>query len=182
MIRAWFDRLTRGIEWLLALAFIGAVGLNFVNVVDRRVFGESISGADEIQIYIMVAMAFLGAAIVTWRRMHLRMDVLAQMLPALLRRWLLALELVALVVLGAFVAFHSAGYARQMFLLDRRSDNAEIPMWIPHGAVAVGFFLIALFSLWRLVRVLCADPAELAPAGDAAGANPQAATVEPPAS
>ena len=75
-------RLMLAVERILALAFIFAVCLNFANVVGRYVFGYSISGADEIQIYIMVWMAFLGAAVVAWRREHLRMDVLVKMLPS----------------------------------------------------------------------------------------------------
>jgi len=147
-----FAALSNGIEKALALAFIAAVVLNFANVVERKVLGESIAGADEVQIYVMVCMAFLGAAVVTWRRMHLRMDVLAQMLPARLRGLLALTELALLALLAAFVSFHSFRYAAEMFALDRRSDNAGIPMWLPHGAVALGFALIALITLWRLAR------------------------------
>ena len=110
----------------------------------------------------MVCMAFLGAVTVTWRRMHLRMDVLAQMLPPGARRVLGVIERLVVAVLACFVLTYSWKYVGQMFMLDRRSDNAGIPMWIPHGAVAVGFTLIALMSLWRLGRLLAGDPAERA--------------------
>jgi TRAP-type C4-dicarboxylate transport system permease small subunit len=70
-----FDRIARVIEVTLALAFIFAVLLNFANVVGRYLLGLSLLGADEVQIFIMVAMTFLGAAVVTRRNLHLRMDV-----------------------------------------------------------------------------------------------------------
>ena len=70
-----------GLERLLGAALIVAVLYNFVNVVGRYVFGQTFISADEVQIYIMVYIAFLGAAVATWRRMHLRMDVLVQRLP-----------------------------------------------------------------------------------------------------
>jgi TRAP-type transport system small permease protein len=162
MIDRLFERLTRVIERVLAYAFIGAVVLNFTNVVARRALGESIAGADEVQIYIMVCMAFLGAVVVTWRRMHLRMDVLAQMLPAPLRRGLQAAELLLIAALAGFAFFHSTRYAQQMHALDRRSDNAGIPMWVPHGAVALGFGLIALIMLWRVIGLARGDSSELA--------------------
>ena len=56
-----------GIERALAYAFIAAVGLNFINVIGRYGFGSTILSADELQIYIMVFMTFLGAAVVAWR-------------------------------------------------------------------------------------------------------------------
>jgi TRAP-type C4-dicarboxylate transport system permease small subunit len=60
-----FDRLARAIELILALAFILAVLLNFTNVVGRYLFGLSLLGSDEVQVFIMVGMTFLGAAVVT---------------------------------------------------------------------------------------------------------------------
>jgi len=58
------------IEIVLALGFLVAVCLNFLNVIGRYVVGYYASGTDEIQIYIMVWMAFVGAAIITWRDVH----------------------------------------------------------------------------------------------------------------
>lgn len=142
----------KALERLLALAFIFAVLLNFANVVGRYGFGRSISGADEVQVYIMVAMAFLGAAVVASRRGHLRMDVLAKMLPAGVQAALRYAEILAVVVLAGFTVFHSYRYAARMASLGRASDMAGIPMWIPHGAVALGFGLIAVLAALELFR------------------------------
>jgi TRAP-type transport system small permease protein len=142
------NRLMKGIERLLALAFIAAVCLNFANVVGRYGFGRAIAAADEIQIYIMVFMAFLGAAVVAWRRQHLRMDVLVRFLPERLRRALQACEAALLVAVAGFVLVQSWRYSAQMFALGRTSDVAGIPMWVAHGAVFLGFVLI-LFSAFR---------------------------------
>jgi TRAP-type transport system small permease protein len=158
MIDRLFDVLTRGIERALALAFVFAVALNFANVVGRYLLGKSIFGADDVQIYIMVCMAFLGAAVVYWRRQHLRMDVLVQYFPAWLRISLQATEVVLVVLLAGFVLVQSSNYAWQMFTLDQKSDNAGIPMWIPHGAVAVGFGLMALMALWRGIQFARTGP------------------------
>src|SRR5688500_19345109 len=137
------NKLMAAIERILALAFIGAVCLNFANVVGRYGFGRSIAGADEVQIYIMVFMAFLGAAVVSWRRQHLRMDVLVRFLPGRAQTALRFCELALIVILGSFVVVQSWRYAAQMFALGRTSDVGGIPMWIAHGAVRVGLVSIA---------------------------------------
>lgn len=67
MIVSLFEKLTRAVERTLAVAFVFAVCLNFANVIGRYAIGRSILGADEVQIYIMVCMAFLGAVVVSWR-------------------------------------------------------------------------------------------------------------------
>lgn len=136
------NALMKALERALALAFIFAVCLNFANVIGRYVVGRSIAGADEIQIYIMVAMAFLGAGLVAWRRNHLRMDVLVRFFPQSTQKALRALEIGLVVLLAGFTLMQSARYAWQMAELGRASDMGSIPMWIPHGVVAVGFALI----------------------------------------
>jgi len=153
------DRLMGVIERTLAYAFIVAVGLNFVNVVGRYGLGITILSADELQIFIMIFMAFLGAGVVAWHGQHLRMDVLANALPVPIRRAVRIVELAVIIVLAGFVLWNSTYYAHQMFNFGRVSDMGQVPMWIPHGAVAMGFGLIAFVACLRLVQILTGRPA-----------------------
>lgn len=148
-----FDRLARIIELGLALAFIFAVLLNFANVVGRYVFGISLLGADEVQIFIMVGMTFIGAAVVTRRNMHLRMDVLVRFFSPRVQILLRVFEQLLLLVLAAFVVKESFGYAQRMLTLGRTSDMAGVPMWIPHGTISFGFALILIVVIWRIIRM-----------------------------
>lgn len=154
MIDRIIDRTARALELVLAVAFILAVVLNFANVVGRYVFGRSILWADEVQIYTMIAFTFLGAVVVTWRRQHLRMDVIANLLPPSMRALLRVLELVLMLAVCGFVLMQAQDYTWRMFDIGRTSDTANIPMWIPHGSLAIGFGLIALVCLWQLARGL----------------------------
>ena len=147
------DRLARVIELALALAFIMAVLLNFGNVVGRYLFGLSLLASDEVQVFVMVAMTFLGAVVVTRRNLHLRMDVLVRFMPPAVRLALRIAEQILLLVLAAFVVSQSYFYAAQMLRIGRRSDMAGVPMWIPHCFLVVGFSLIFVMALWRLVGI-----------------------------
>ena len=153
MIDKAFEKIARGIELFLALAFIVAVVLNFSNVVGRYLFGISLLGSDEVQVFIMVGMTFLGAAVVTLRKQHLRMDVLVGLMPVRVRVLLRIVEQLPLATLAVFILTQSFFYARQMLRIGRASDMAGIPMWLPHGTVALGFGLILIIALWRLVGI-----------------------------
>ena len=126
--------------------------VNFANVVGRYAFDYAFLGADEAQIYIMIWMAFLGAAVVSWRNRHLRMDVLLRLFPKPVQATLRAIEMLLLAGLGGFVLIESASYSWRIFSLGQTSNTAGIPMWLPHSAVPIGFGLIALIALWRIVR------------------------------
>jgi TRAP-type C4-dicarboxylate transport system permease small subunit len=153
-LRESIDALAAALEKLLGLALITAVVFNFVNVVGRYVFGRTFIAADEVQIYIMVYIAFLGAAVATWRRLHLRMDVLVHRLPRAVQAALGATELALVLVLAGFVLYVSSGYVQQMAGLDARSQNAGIPMWIPHSAIVLGFGLIAAAAVLQIIQLL----------------------------
>ena len=153
MIDRVFDRVARGLELGLALAFILAVLLNFGNVVGRYLFGISLLGADEVQVYIMIAMTFVGAAVVMRRNLHLRMDMLVRFIPMPLQRVLRVAEHLLLVALAGFLVSQSYWYASQMHGLGRTSDMTGVPMWIPHGMVALGFGLILIVTVFRIFGV-----------------------------
>jgi TRAP-type C4-dicarboxylate transport system permease small subunit len=153
MIDKALDRMARLIELVLAVAFILAVLLNFANVVGRYLFDFSLLGSDEVEVFVMVGMTFLGAVVVTRRNEHLRMDVLVRFMPAPVRLALRIAEQLLLIALAGFVLSQSYIYASQMLRLGRTSDMAGVPMWIPHGSVALGFALILLIAIWRLVTV-----------------------------
>jgi TRAP-type transport system small permease protein len=146
------DKVARGLELALAAALIVAVVLNFVNVVGRYGFGRGVFAADELQTYILVYLAFLGAALASWRGVHLRMDVLAQRLPAGMQRMLLWSERVLGAALAALVTWVAWRYVADMYALGARSQTAQLPMWIPHLALVLGFGLIAAIGVLRLVQ------------------------------
>ena len=148
------DALAAALGKLLGAALIVAVLYNFVNVVGRYIVGRTFISADEVQIYIMVYIAFLGAAVATWRRAHLRMDVLVHRLPRRAQTVLGVVELALTVLLAAFVCYVAGGYVKQMAGLDARSQNAGIPMWLPHSAIVLGFGLIAILAVLQFLQSL----------------------------
>ena len=148
------SRLSRAIDRVLGLILCAVVALNFVSAASRYVGGRAIVGADEIQVYAVVWLVFLGGAIVSWRRMHLRMDVLSSRLtgPAAKARALLE-ALLSTAVCGV-MSWVSLQFVLQIHEMGQHSDGAGIPMWIPHSAVLVGFVLTTIASAHELLMGL----------------------------
>ena len=158
MIERFADRFTRAVERVIAYALVLAVLVGFTNVVARYVFQKPILGADELQIFLMVWMTFLGVVVVTWRRMHLRMDLVAERLPPAARSWLRLVEVIAAAALSALVLGESCRYTARMFEIGRRSDALGLPSWIAHSAVAIAFGLMGLIAIYRLTRRAARGP------------------------
>ncbi len=149
-------RLSRGMDRLLGLVLCAVVMLNFVSAALRYIAGQAILGADEVQVYAVVWLVFVGGGIVTWRRTHLRMDVLSARLQGTAGRVRDLLEgLLAVAVCGA-MSWISLQFVLQIRSLGQHSDGAGIPMWIPHSAVFVGFVLMTGAAVHGLAKNLLA--------------------------
>jgi TRAP-type C4-dicarboxylate transport system permease small subunit len=73
---------------------------------------------------------------------------------ARVRRWLDLTACVLTVIVAIVVAVMSWRIAGGMFENDTRSVALEIPLGIPYTAFTLGFGLMALFALVRVVALL----------------------------
>jgi TRAP-type C4-dicarboxylate transport system permease small subunit len=148
------DRIVFVAERILALGLMAGILIDFVNVVGRYTGGFTIIGIDEVEIYILIWVAFLGSVAVTWRRQHLRMDVFIESCRLSVKKAAIAVEMIVLLIVTAYAGKESYAYVSRIFALGSISDIARIPMWIPHVAVPLSFFLIALIVVVRGTQLL----------------------------
>lgn len=143
-VAAFFSR-------LLGVALIIAVIINFVNVICRYGFNRSLAGADELQVYLMIGMAFLGGLVAHIRRRHLRMDVLVRHFPPVFKRLLDGVEALLAMAICGLMTWVSWTYTLRIFRIGSLSENAHLPLWIPHVVLAISFTLMTVVGLVRLV-------------------------------
>ncbi len=144
------DSFVASLEKLLAVALLCAIVLNFVNVFARYLANFTIEGSDEIEIYILIWIAFLGGALVTWRGLHLQMDVLIKLAGARVRQVLMIAEVIVTLVISAFVGYQSYLYVQRIYKLGAVSDIAQIPTWLAHSAVVISLSLTVAFLVLRV--------------------------------
>jgi C4-dicarboxylate transporter DctQ subunit len=147
---AGLDSIASFFSRVLGVALIVAVALNFANVVGRYGFNEPLTGVDELQVYLMIGMAFLGGLVAQIRQRHLRMDVLLRAFPAGVARLVNGGEALLTIAVTGLMTWVSWNYTIRIFVLGSRSENAGIPMWIPHSLLAITFTLMTLAALARV--------------------------------
>lgn len=161
-----FTAMAKWLERLFGLAFCAVVLLNFASAALRYAGGRALVGADEVQVYVMVWLIFLGAAIAGARHMHLRMDVFVQKLGSVPGWWRGLFEAMLSLTVCTLMTWVSFNFAGEMMALGQRSDGAGIPMWLVHAAPATGFLGLSLASFWDLIRLALNKPT-----ADVRGAN-----------
>jgi TRAP-type C4-dicarboxylate transport system permease small subunit len=135
---------------IIGVLILAGIAINFANVVGRYVFLSPIIWAEEILIYIMVWCVFIGTVLVTWDGRHLKMDLLSSTLKGTPRLVVNTITTLVTIAVMLFVVPKSWGVVEMMGRLDQRSVVSEIPMTIPHFAIAFGFILMVLAVLARL--------------------------------
>ena len=149
-VNRWLGAAASAISVLLGIVLIVAVAINIANVIGRYVFNSPVEGSDEVEIYLMVGIAFFGALVAHARGRHLRMDVLASRLPPRVARVVNTAEALTAVGVCGLVTWVSFNYTSRIWRLGSHSDNAHIPMWMPHSLVTISFALMTLVGLFRL--------------------------------
>lgn len=147
-------RAQHGLQLVLGWVLLFAVLVNLANVIARYFLDRAILGAEEIQVFAMVWITFVGAAVVACRDEHLRMDVLLERTPLRLRRVVTGLEALLLATVALFMLVQSARFTWQMVEFGRNSDALGVPMVIPHSGVVLGFALLSCLATLRLLRIL----------------------------
>lgn len=136
---------------LLAVVLIALVVTSCVNIVLRYLFKVNWLAADELQVFVMIGLAFLGTIVVSGEGRQLRLDLLGQISAPWLKTALaMAESLVAFVVCG-FVAYHSWAFLMRAFAMGQKGGSSGVPMWIPHASVTLCFAVLSVLALASLI-------------------------------
>lgn len=143
-----------GFLTVLGLGLIAMVALSVWNVISRYIFNAAILWADEVTVFAMIVLAWLGAIVCAWCDFVIRMDILVNTLPRAMRRAMALFQLALVAGICLWTAWLSWGYVARLVRFGMTSDAAGIPLWIVHGSITLSLVAMALIALLRLVRLL----------------------------
>ncbi|WP_193178550.1 TRAP transporter small permease [Oricola nitratireducens] len=159
------------VEWVLGLVLIGVVLINVVNATGRYLFSASMTGADELMVFIMIFVVMVGAVLALAGRRHICVNLLPSYATGRRLHFLYVVhDLIGLAATS--YAFHASWlFVSKIARLGTKSMTLGIPMTIPHSALLIGFGAMAVISFVCLIRdlfLLAGAPASDARRGDSA--------------
>ncbi|MCF3934685.1 TRAP transporter small permease [Acuticoccus sp. M5D2P5] len=141
----WVSRLNR---WLVAAMLAATFGIVFANVVLRYLFGWSLTWAEEVARYLMVAGAFFGAGLALREGRLVAIEFLQDLLPLQGRRVVrITIAVMMLLFMAALVWF---GSEFVVFGWRRSTVATDIPRGIPYLAIPIGAALFVIHLLFFL--------------------------------
>lgn len=137
------DWIALAIFWVLALVV-------FAQFFTRYVLNDSLSWTEEIARYLLMVLTFVGAGIVTRKRLHIAVEMLETLLPDTGGRVLRAVVDVITLGFVALLAWFSVTMIERMHI--QRMTMIEAPMSIVYGAIAVGILIMLLRNIIVVVE------------------------------
>ena len=134
----------RALEDMLALMLVGSLLVGFANLVARAVWGRGLFWAEDLQIYGLIGITFLGAAAVARRGAHLTLPSWHGGRDA--PSWFRRLRGFGLALPCLVVGVVSARYAWRL-LNSGQTSTVGIPLWIPNALITIGLLAAGAVAL-----------------------------------
>lgn len=126
-----------------------------VEVVTRYVMNSPLSIADELGGYMLVGITFLGLAY-TWKeRGHVSVELVTNLLPPKVARWVRFFTLIMAAVFCYPLIAGSYEYLQDSLLFGSRSGSwLRIPLVYPQSILLIGSVLLLLQLLAEIVKAI----------------------------
>ncbi len=138
------------LEWVAALLVVAEIVILFAGVVARYALGSPLVWSDELASILFLWLAMLGAVVAFRRSEHMRMTAVVSRFSGKRRAFLEALALAAALAFLCFMVKPAYEYAAEEIFIT--TPALEIPNTWRAAAIPVGFALMILAGLFRLLR------------------------------
>lgn len=154
---AWLDKLSDGLEYLLKILMILSVALMaivlLIGVLSRYVLPSPIVGTDELAMFLLVWVTFIGASIGIKNNDMVAVTIIVDRLARFKK---VILILVQILVLAFSITFLIYGY-NWVFsdsMLNKSSPALQIPLWIVYTIFPFTMLTTIIFSIRNIVQLL----------------------------
>lgn len=141
------EKIARFAVYICGALLIFSALLVTLEVVMRKVFRESLQGADEYSGYILAISVTWAFSFALYRRAHIRIDALYVKLPYKLCCVLDLVALISLLIFFSILSYLSLEVLMESLRLGAQANTVRrTPLWIPQSIWVAGLF----FFVWNI--------------------------------
>lgn len=148
----FLDLLSKLIKWFVAILIFLAIGLSFIEIVRRYLFGMVFSWSDEFVRYCLIYVALVGGAAAYREGQLVCFDsLLNKVKPSIRKAFFYASSIITLISLIVFFVL-SIKTVTQSSVIRGISPGLRVPMTVPYFAFVIGFLLMIIFCIEGIVN------------------------------
>ncbi len=137
-------------KYLIVAILTAMVAFTCFQVFCRYVFNSALSWPEEMNIFFMAWLTFVGSSIALKQSAHIGVDLFINFLPAKVRRLILTIGHCFMFVFLLLLV--DTGYSVAVMNLGNFSEALEIPLIIPRLSLVVGGLMMLLQMVYILFR------------------------------
>ncbi|KAA9028605.1 TRAP transporter small permease [Niallia endozanthoxylica] len=147
----WIDhilnRLTRGIE-ILAMISVGLMCVSLIlGVFFRKILKSPLIGTDEIAMFFMLWITFLGACIALSKRDMVAVTFIVEKLPSTLQTKMKVHCQILILGISAALFYYGYQWVMTTALINATTAALKIPMWIPNMIFPLSMLIMVIYSI-----------------------------------
>jgi len=152
------DRLATIVETIAGLFLAAITLLVFISAIGRYVFAAPIPDAYDISRLLLGVVILWGFASVGYRGAHIKVDLVAELLPARVRRGLDLLGALVLLLFTILLTWKLADRLASAFASHEATMDLRLPVWPWLAVIWLGVLASAFTISARIVLMLRSRP------------------------
>jgi len=132
--------------------------VSFAQVVNRYIFSKGFPWAEEMALYCMIWLIFLGATLCVRRDRHTRIDFLLLLLPYKIRKYVEVFNYLVCIAFLCCLTYFMQPLIRGSMMA--KSIGMRVPLNVLYFSVPVGSFLMVIYMFLMIyLKIRETDPA-----------------------
>ena len=159
--------LTSAIRFVCAVLMAVITTATFTQVIRRYIFGSVFRWPEELAIFSMIWVAFLGAVLCLQGKEHIRIDFFIGLLPPAIKKWVEVLGLGICFAFMMVLAFYSPNMLATAGTI--LTPGMRIPMYLVYGSVMISAVLMVpyfIVLIWDKIKEDTGQPKQTGAKGE----------------
>lgn len=142
--------LTKGLNWFILIIMGIMVTITSAQVFCRYVLGSALSWPEEINIFLMAWLTFIGSAIALAEGSHMGVSFFVEHLPAASQKYIQLFGDFCVLIFLLVMTYY--GWAVAIQFVNVVSDDLEIPMVYPRISIFAGGIIMVFLVCCHIVN------------------------------
>ena len=145
-------KITRWLAILAAVSIAVMMVVNFADIVGTKFFLRSVPGALDISQELMVLVSLLPLAFIALERGHIRITLLEEHLPSVVRFVLQIVQYVIATLITGFITWRVFVQFQKTVEVMQLKEGLDLPLWPANLAVVISFGFLTLVWILLLAK------------------------------
>jgi TRAP-type C4-dicarboxylate transport system permease small subunit len=145
-------KITRWLAILAAVSIAVMMVVNFADIVGTKFFLRSVPGALDISQELMVLVSLLPLAFIALERGHIRITLLEEHLPSVVRFILQIVQYVIATLITGFITWRVFVQFQKTVEVMQLKEGLDLPLWPANLAVVISFGFLTLVWILLLAK------------------------------